>query len=188
MYHARPTRITDPTRRCVASPGPQTVAVRLLAALLGMTLWFAVTAALALETDRQQPIELAADSVDIDEAKGISIYKGDVDLRQGSIHLRADIVTVHQSAGQTSKIVAEGRPVKFQQQSAKGPVKGEARRVEYEVGSENLVLAGDAVLIQGKDTMRSDRIVYDRVRSVVKAGAAAQGKQRVRISIEAPGK
>jgi lipopolysaccharide export system protein LptA len=49
-------------------------------------------------------------------------------------------------------------------------------------------MIGDAVLIQGKDSMRSDRIVYDRVKSVVKAGAAAKGKQRVRISIEAPGK
>lgn len=188
MYHARPTRITRPARRSVARPVSHPVAARLLAALLGMSLWFAGPTAVALESDRQQPIELAADSVDIDEAKGVSVYKGDVDLRQGSIHLRADLVTVHQSAGKTSKIVAEGRPVKFKQQSAKGPVKGEARRVEYQVGSENLVLAGDAVLIQGKDTMRSDRIVYDRVRSVVKAGAAAQGKQRVRISIEAPGK
>lgn len=141
----------------------------------------------ALESDRQQPIELAADSVDIDEGKGISVYKGDVDLRQGSIHVRADIVTVYQQDRKTSKIVARGAPVHFEQQSTKGPVKGEAKQVEYEVGSENLVMTGDAVLIQGQDRMASDRIVYDRVRSVVKAGAAAQGKQRVRISIQAPG-
>jgi lipopolysaccharide export system protein LptA len=76
--------------------------------------------------------------------------------------------------------------VKFQQQSEKGPVRGEARRVEYEVASENLFLIGDAVLFQGKDSMRSDRIAYDRVRAVVKAGAAAEGKQRVRISIQPP--
>lgn len=142
--------------------------------------------ALALESDREQPIELAADSVDIDESKGVSVYKGDVDLRQGSIRVRADVVTVQQNGRKPAKIIAEGRPVKFEQQSNKGPVKGEAQRVEYEVDSENLLLAGDAVLIQGKDSMRSDRIVYDRVRSVVKAGAAAKGKQRVRISIEAP--
>ena len=42
----------------------------------------------------------------------------------------------------------------------------------------------EAELRQGRDSFRSDRIVYDRVRSVVKAGAAAQGKQRVRISIQ----
>lgn len=155
--------------------------------VLAAALALFVTSVAALESDRDQPIELAADSVDIDEGKGLSTYKGDVDLRQGTMRLRADIVTVYRSGRKTSKIVAEGRPVKFQQQSKKGPVKGEARRVEYEVDSENLLMAGDAVLIQGKDSMRSDRIVYDRVRAVVKAGAAAKGRQRVRISIEAPG-
>ena len=134
----------------------------------------------ALESDRDQP------SVDIDEGKGLSIYRGDVDLRQGTIRLRADVVTVHQAGRKASRIVAQGRPVTFQQQSQKGPVKGEARKIEYEVASENLVLIGDAVLIQGKDSMRSDRIVYDRERAVVKAGAAAKGKQRVRISIQPP--
>ncbi len=153
----------------------------LLLALLSAT-------ALGLESDREQPIELAADSVDIDEGKGLSVYRGDVDLRQGTIHLRADVVTVHQDGRKPRKIVAEGRPVKFRQQTPDGPVKGEAQRVEYEVNSENLVLIGDAVLVQNKDSMRSDRIVYDRVKSVVKAGAAAQGKQRVQISIEPPAK
>ena len=165
MYHAKPSR--SPCLVCCCSPPVPPVRAR-------------------LPDQARKPIELAADSVDIDEGKGVSVYRGDVDLRQGSIRLLADVVTVHQSGRKPSKIVAEGRPVKFGQQSTKGPVKGEARRVEYEVDSENLVLTGDAVLIQGKDTMRSDRIVYDRVRSVVKAGAAAKGKQRVHISIEAP--
>ena len=157
---------------------------------LGATLllWLAAAAAaFALESDRQQPIELAADSVDIDEGRGVSVYRGNVDLRQGTIEVLADVVTVHLANRRPVKIVAEGRPVKFKQQSEKGPVRGEALRAEYEVDSENLVLIGEAVLFQGKDSMRSDRIVYDRERAVVKAGAAAQGKQRVRISIEAPG-
>jgi lipopolysaccharide export system protein LptA len=155
-------------------------------ALLTLLLIAVAPLAGALESDKEQAIELAADSVDIDEGKGVSIYRGDVDLRQGSIRLRADVVTVHQAGSRPSKVVAEGRPVKFQQQSNKGPVKGEARQVEYEVASENLVLIGDAVLVQGKDSMRSDRIVYDRVRAVVKAGAAAKGRQRVQISIQPP--
>jgi len=156
--------------------------------LLALILMLAGPASLALESDKEQPIELSADSVDIDESKGMSIYRGDVDLRQGTMHLQADVVTVHQNKRKPTKIIAEGQPVKFQQQSDKGLVKGRAKRAEYEVNSENLVMIGDAVLIQGKDSMRSDRIVYDRVKSVVKAGAAAKGKQRVHISIEAPGK
>jgi len=156
--------------------------------LLALILLCAGGIAQALESDKEQPIELAADSVDIDESKGISVYRGDVDLRPGTMHLQADVVTVYQDKRKPTKIIAEGRPVKFQQQSDKGLVKGRAKRAEYEMDSENLVMIGDAVLLQGSDSMRSDRIVYDRVKSVVKAGAAAKGKQRVRISIEAPGK
>ncbi len=156
--------------------------------LLILILLLSIPLAHALESDKDQPIEMAADSVDIDESKGTSIYRGDVDLRQGTMQVLADVVTVHQEQRKPTKIIAEGKPVKFRQQSDRGMVKGRARRVEYVVDSENLVMIGDAVLIQGKDSMRSDRIVYDRVRSVVKAGAAAKGKQRVRISIEAPAK
>jgi len=156
--------------------------------LLALILILSCPAALALESDKEQPIELAADSVDIDEAKGMSIYRGDVDVQQGSMRLRADVVTVHHDKRKPSKLVAEGRPAKFQQRSDKGPIKGEAKRLEYKINSENLILIGDAVVTQGKDSIRSDRIVYDRVKSVVKAGAAAKGKQRVHISIEAPGK
>ena len=154
--------------------------------LLPLILLLSCAPLAALESDRRQPIELSADSVDIDEGKGTSVYRGDVDLRQGTMRVLADVITVHQRARRPYRVVAEGRPVKFRQQAENGPVRGEARRVEYAVDSENLVLIGDALLVQNNDSMRSDRIVYDRERAVVKAGAAAEGKQRVRISIEAP--
>ena len=110
-----------------------------------------------------------------------------VEHDEEAILLADHVVDLGPGAGlDGGEVVAEGRPVKFRQQAAEGPVEGEARHVEYEVDSENLLMAGDAVLIQGKDSMRSDRIAYDRVRAVVKAGAAAKGKQRVRISIQPP--
>ena len=56
--------------------------------------------------------------------------------------------------------------------------------MEYRFDSEELLLTGDAVVLQGKDTFKSDRITYDRVRSVVKGGAAAKGKERVRITVD----
>ena len=40
------------------------------------------------------------------------------------------------------------------------------------------------MLVQNGNTMKSDRIVYDRVKHKVRAGAAAKGKQRVRITIQ----
>ena len=155
--------------------------------LLTVFLLVIMPAASALESDKDQPIELAADSVDVDEARGTSVYKGDVDLRQGSMRLQADSVTVQQQGRKPNRIVAVGN-VRFQQDSGKGPIKAKANKAEYEVNSEVLELTGNARLAQAGDTMSSDRIVYDRVKHKVKAGAAAKGKQRVRITIQAPDK
>ena len=145
-------------------------------------------AAGALESDQDKPIELTADFADIDESKGRSLYRGNVDIRQGTMQLLADEVTILHSERRPTRMIAEGRPVKFRQQTTDGTVRGEARRAEYEMSNENLVLIGDAVVYQNQDTMRSDRIVYDRVKSVVKAGAAADGQSRVRITIQPPAK
>lgn len=141
----------------------------------------------ALENDRQQPIYIEADSVDIDESKGVSVYQGDVVLTQGTIKLTAQRITVTQQKGESDQVEALGAPVHFQQQSAdKGLIKGQARKAEYDVDSELLVMSGDAELKQGQDTFKSDRIVYDRAKSKVQAGAAAQGSGRVRITIQSP--
>lgn len=144
----------------------------------------------ALSSDKDQPIDILADSVDLNEAKGISIYKGDVELNQGSIRLKADKVTIYYKGKNPNKVVAVGNLVKFRQlpDNSKEYIEGQASRAEYEVSSEELTLIGKARLKQGKDTFSSDRIIYDRVRSVVKAGAAAKGKQRVKITIQSPKK
>jgi len=140
----------------------------------------------ALPGDKDKPIELAADSVDVDEAMGISTYKGDVDLRQGSMRLQASKITVKQAGKKPNQITAFGSPVKFEQKSEKGQIKARAKRIEYAVNSETLQLIGDASLSQAGDTIKSDRITYDRVNHKMKAGAAAKGKQRVKITIQAP--
>ena len=157
---------------------------KLSASLLSVLL-LAAGAAQALSSDREQPIELAADSVDVDEGRGVSVYKGNVDLRQGSMRLLADKVTVKNQGDQPNRIIAVGK-VRFSQQSEDGPVKATARQAEYEVNSEVLELTGKAALTQNGDTMRSDRIIYNRVKHKVRAGAAANGSERVRITIQAP--
>lgn len=139
----------------------------------------------AIESDKDQPIQIEADSVDIDDGKNTSTYKGNVELVQGSIRITADQVTVTQRQNKSDHIVATGNPVTFRQQTEdnKGTIKGKAKRTEYDANSETLYLIGEAVLTQGKDTFKSDRITYDRAKAMVKAGASAKGKQRVRATI-----
>ncbi len=147
-------------------------------------------AALALEGDVDKPIEVEADSVEIDEenTKGNSksIYKGNVVLIQGSIRLTADKVTVLQYANKSDKIIAVGNPVNIIQKPGAGkkPIKGRSARIEYDVDSDMLYLIGNATLTQDKDTFKSDRIAYDRNKSLIKGGTSAQGKHRVRVTIK----
>ncbi len=142
--------------------------------------------AMALESDVSKPIEVEADSVEIDEGSGKSIYKGNVVLIQGSIRIDADKVTVIQHETKSDQIKAVGRPVRITQKSQNGkkPVKGRSSRMEYDVDSDMLYLIGNAVLTQDKDTFKSDRIAYDRKKSMIKGGTSAKGKQRVRVTIK----
>ncbi|PLY16523.1 MAG: lipopolysaccharide transport periplasmic protein LptA [Sedimenticola sp.] len=144
------------------------------------------TTAFALESDKDQPIGIEADSVEIDDGTGQSIYKGNVILTQGSIRITASSITVTQTNGVTSKVVANGNPVTFKQDGdqGSGTIKGKAKQAEYLANSDTLFLIGDAELTQGKDSFKSDRITYDRAKAVVKAGASAKGKERVKVTIE----
>ncbi len=150
---------------------------------LTLLLWNGTAA--ALSSDRRQPIDIEADGVELNEAKAQSTYTGRVEIRQGSMHLWADRVLVRHRARRPQHFLATGKPVRFEQQLDDGGlVKARARRMEYDISSEEIVLQGQAVLEQGKDRFASDRIVYDRKRGLVKAGARAKGRQRVHISID----
>ncbi len=158
-----------------------------VAAMLFALQIFPVTA-FALESDMRKPIDVAADHMDIDDASGKSVYRGNVRLSQGSLTLRAGRVTVIQAQkeGQSSRVIAEGRPAILSQikDGSKERIEGRANRLEYSVNSKILLLIGNASLNQGGNTFKSDRIVYDRAKAVVKAGASANGKQRVRVTLD----
>jgi lipopolysaccharide export system protein LptA len=143
-------------------------------------------AADALESDLSQPILIEADSLEINDREGTSLYRGNVEITQGTIHITADSVKVTQRKEGADQILAKGRPVTFRQQTDPDGtlVEGEAETAEYAADSDTLVLTGNALLKQGQDSFASDRIIYDRARSIVKAGTSAQGKTRVRVSIQ----
>jgi lipopolysaccharide export system protein LptA len=60
-----------------------------------------------------------------------------------------------------------------------GEVQAFAKRMDYDAVKDELVLTEEALLIQGKDRLSSERIVYDRARERMRAGGAG----RVQITI-----
>ena len=168
-----------------ATPGLVPGLVRPLA--LTLVLALSLTApALALESDQQQPLSLESDAAEMDEAKRLSVYTGKVIVRQGTLEIHADQVTIHHAVDKRPElIIATGQPATYQQrvEGEERPIQAEALRMEYQATKDEITLIDQAVVFQGTDTFRSDRIVYDRLNARVKAGTSAQGKERVRIHI-----
>lgn len=154
--------------------------------VLMLTLVVAPSQLLALEDDQEQPLYLEADSAELDDASSQSIYRGHVFVKQGSMELRGDQVTVdHDAKRRPLRIIAVGTPATYRQEveGEKQPVEGEALRMEYDKVKDEITFVNQAVLHQGKDVFRNDRIVYDRAKAQVKAGTIAAGKERVKITI-----
>ena len=48
--------------------------------------------AMALSSDKDQPIEIEADHAKLDDIQRVAVYQGDVVITQGSIRLNGDIL------------------------------------------------------------------------------------------------
>lgn len=154
--------------------------------------------AMALSTDRDQPINIEADRAEADHGKRITTYYGDVIITQGTLKISGDTVTIeYDDQDRLTKLVSEGSPAKFRQlPDGKSDVPtnyqvAQASRMEYYAGEDLIVLLGEAVYGQGGDQVAADRIVYDSIRSRLKAESSAaagsdgeQPSSRVRIKIE----
>lgn len=138
----------------------------LLAALMATS----VAPAWALSTDRNQPVKITADRMRADERQGTSHYEGDVFLKQGSLEIRADELTVHLDNGEVRRIIVVGQPAKLQQQpDNREMVYSEARRMEYDIRSGELLLLNEARVKQGASHFSGARIHYDTRNSIVAA-------------------
>ena len=45
--------------------------------------------------DRDKPIHITADTAELNDKTGISIYRGDVEMVQGTTILTGDVITIH---------------------------------------------------------------------------------------------
>lgn len=154
--------------------------------------------ALALSTDRDQPINIEADRAEADNAKRITTYYGDVIITQGTLKITGNTVTIeYDDQDRLTKLVSEGTPARFRQlPDGKADVPknyqlAQASRMEYYAREDLIVLLGDALYGQGGDQVAADRIVYDSVNSKMKAdsraAAGSEGEQpssRVKIKID----
>jgi lipopolysaccharide export system protein LptA len=137
----------------------------------------------ALPEDRKAPVEIESDQADVDQAHERTIFTGHVHVTQGTFTLWSDKLVVQYRNKTPYEITATGNPARFRELPEKGKswVNGSAQRIVYRFDADDVLLSGNAELQQNDDTFRSDRMIYDRKSARLKAGAAAGGKQRVRV-------
>ena len=142
--------------------------------------------ALALTSDREQPIQIEADSMEIDEGKGTSIYLGRVSYVQGTVKMTADKVTIYSVDGEFQRFAAEGERVSYQQQldDDKGELKAKARLIDYHADQGHILLKGNAHVTRGEDEFSGSHIEYDANKDIVNARKAANGGERVQVVIQ----
>lgn len=160
---------------------------RRLLLLIAVFLLAALQPLVALAEETKDPLYIEADAVELDENEATSLYVGNVEVEQGGMRLFADRVLVHHEADNKPRLmIATGVPARFEQdpEGDEAMVEGLALRMEYLVARDEITFIDDALVIQGEDRVASDRILYDRGERRVKAGASAEGSERVRIRLK----
>lgn len=126
--------------------------------------------ALALKGDTDQPINIDSGTQSLDMEKNIVTFSDNVVITQGSIHIRAAQVTITRQEGKKETVKASGSPVTFQQTLDDGKiVKGSAAHVDYDLGTEFLILRGNAQLRQQDSFIQASQITYDVKKQQLKA-------------------
>jgi len=157
------------------------------------------TNAWALSTDKDQPIEIEADSADLDNEKGVTIYRGNVVLIQGSVRMTGDTMTVYFKNDELDNLIMEGKPARYRQLPDDSEIydEAEALRMEYYELKSLVILIDKASFKQEGLSFSGNRIEYDTEHSKVKArgsikqqsgtgnsGASSSGDERVKIILK----
>ena len=164
------------------------VALSLLIALLPLVA--AAQAPPAMKANRDQPIEINADSLEVQQEKQVAIFTGNVDATQGDMKLKADQLKVFYRQGGKA-----GEPARPQAAAGASPA-GAITRIEavgrvfvssptqtaqgdqgvYDVERNTITLTSRVVITQDKNVVRGDRLVMN----LTTGQARMDGQSRVK--------
>ncbi len=130
-----------------------------------------------IQQDTSAPVEIAADSLSVDQQDGTATYAGDVVIGQGEMRLAAPKVTVVYVAG-------EGRIDRLEATGGVTLVNGaeaaEANQAIYSIDAGTITMIGNVLLTQGQNALTAERMVVNlktgtaemsgRVRTLLQTG------------------
>lgn len=133
--------------------------------------------AFAEKADKDKPLHIDADKLEVDDAKKESIFQGNVVMTQGTLVLRAEKITVQENPAGFKHAVAYGNPV-FYRQKREGLdeyVEGEGMRAEYDSKTDTVEFFDHALVRRGGDEVRGNSISYNSSTDFFKSEGGAKG-------------
>ncbi|CTQ32752.1 LPS assembly outer membrane complex protein LptD [Jannaschia rubra] len=110
--------------------------------------------------DRAAPVEVAADSLEVDQATGRATLTGNVVIAQGDLRLSANLVTVdYATTGGTRSI--ERLNATGDVLIVAGEDAAEGQEAVYTLGTSDILLSGDVLVTQGGNTLAGDRLAIN---------------------------
>lgn len=139
----------------------------------------------ALETDRQEPLEIYADSTNGTFGDGVTTMIGNVDFRQGTLHITADEAEVRKTEGSVQTMTIRGNPAFLEQEiEEQGLVQATATVIEYQVASGLVTLTGNADVKHPQYQISGELLTYDLNIQHFKGSGDEKGNGRIHILLD----
>lgn len=127
--------------------------------------------ALSLSDDKNKPMTIEADSVEIDDNTGLTIYRGNVDIIQGTMKVTGDTLVVERKDGVTKMVTVVGKPATYRQRpdNKKQDVTAVASKLQVYPLRDLVRLERNAKIRQEGSEFTGNIIEYDNKNDIIKA-------------------
>lgn len=114
----------------------------------------------AIKADPTLPVEVTADTLDVNQENGSAEFKGNVLVGQGEMRLSAQRVLViyNQAQSGIERMEATGDVV-----LVSGPDAAQAHRADYTIDTGIIVMTGNVLLTQGENALTSNKMTVNLI-------------------------
>jgi len=112
----------------------------------------------SLQQDSSLPVNVASDSLSVDQASGLAIFDGNVIVTQGAMTIKSAKARVQNKVDGSGidKLFFSGGVTFASETEA-----AEADEAVYTIDAGEVVMTGDVLLTQGPTTIAGQKLVYD---------------------------
>lgn len=140
-------------------------------------------AAMALNSDREKPMNLDAGKGDVVLSdNGRAQLTQGVTIEQGSLRIESSDAEIIKKDGEIKQAILNGSPATVRQDlDSGGQMTARAKKIDYDLASNVLVLTGGVVVTQPEGDLRGERVRYDINTGKMEGGAPGS---RIQMTIK----